>query len=134
LTAIDPRKSRIVELKFFGGLTTKEIAEVLQLSPRRSSATGALRVRGSTTPSAVEPERTQMDTDRWQRIQELFQAVIARAAEERSVFIAGACAGDDALRHQLDRLGRAHERSVGFLETPLTADAFRILASADDSS
>ena len=33
LGAIDPRKSRIVELKFFGGLTTSEIAEVLQLSP-----------------------------------------------------------------------------------------------------
>ena len=33
LCAIDPRKSRIVELKFFGGLTTSEIAEVLQLSP-----------------------------------------------------------------------------------------------------
>ena len=33
LGAIDPRKSRIVELKFFGGLTTNEIAEVLQLSP-----------------------------------------------------------------------------------------------------
>src|SRR4026209_206340 len=33
LSAIDPRKSRIVELKFFGGLTTSEIAEVLQLSP-----------------------------------------------------------------------------------------------------
>jgi len=33
LSAIDPRKSRIVELKFFGGLTTNEIAEILQLSP-----------------------------------------------------------------------------------------------------
>ena len=33
LSAIDPRKSRIVELKFFGGLTTNEIAEVLRLSP-----------------------------------------------------------------------------------------------------
>ena len=33
LCDIDPRKSRIVELKFFGGLTTNEIAEVLQLSP-----------------------------------------------------------------------------------------------------
>jgi RNA polymerase sigma factor (TIGR02999 family) len=33
LSAIDARKSRIVELKFFGGLTTSEIAEVLQLSP-----------------------------------------------------------------------------------------------------
>ena len=33
LEAIDPRKSRIVELKFFGGLTTEEIGEVMQLSP-----------------------------------------------------------------------------------------------------
>jgi RNA polymerase sigma factor (sigma-70 family) len=29
---MDPRKSRIVELKFFGGLTTEEIAEILQIS------------------------------------------------------------------------------------------------------
>ena len=28
----DARKSRVVELKFFGGLTTREIAEVLQIS------------------------------------------------------------------------------------------------------
>ena len=28
----DDRKSRVVELKFFGGLTTEEIAEVLQVS------------------------------------------------------------------------------------------------------
>jgi RNA polymerase sigma factor (TIGR02999 family) len=33
LAAVDARKSRIVELKFFGGLTTSEIAEVLDLSP-----------------------------------------------------------------------------------------------------
>jgi RNA polymerase sigma factor (TIGR02999 family) len=32
LAAQDERKSRVVELKFFGGLTTEEIAEVLQIS------------------------------------------------------------------------------------------------------
>jgi RNA polymerase sigma factor (TIGR02999 family) len=32
LGQFDPRKSRIVEMKFFGGLTTEEIAEVEQLS------------------------------------------------------------------------------------------------------
>jgi RNA polymerase sigma factor (TIGR02999 family) len=32
LAALDERKSRVVELKFFGGLTTEEIAEVLQVS------------------------------------------------------------------------------------------------------
>ncbi len=34
LEKFDSRKSRVVELKFFGGLTTQEIAEVLHLSPR----------------------------------------------------------------------------------------------------
>lgn len=33
LAVLDARKSRVVELKFFGGLTTEEIAEVLNLSP-----------------------------------------------------------------------------------------------------
>jgi RNA polymerase sigma-70 factor (ECF subfamily) len=33
LAAIDPRKSKVVELKFFGGLTTEEIAGVLEVSP-----------------------------------------------------------------------------------------------------
>jgi len=34
LAEIDQRKSRIVELRYFGGLTVEEIAEVLQISPR----------------------------------------------------------------------------------------------------
>jgi RNA polymerase sigma factor (TIGR02999 family) len=33
LAEIDPKQSRIVELRFFGGLTIEETAEVLQLSP-----------------------------------------------------------------------------------------------------
>jgi RNA polymerase sigma-70 factor (ECF subfamily) len=32
LAELDPRKGRVVELKFFGGLTTEEVAEVLQVS------------------------------------------------------------------------------------------------------
>ena len=34
LEAFDSRKSRIVELRFFGGLGVKETAEVLKISPR----------------------------------------------------------------------------------------------------
>lgn len=33
LAAIDPRKSRVIELRFFGGLTAEETAEVLKVSP-----------------------------------------------------------------------------------------------------
>ncbi len=33
LTVVDPRKSRVVELRFFGGLSVEETAEVLKVSP-----------------------------------------------------------------------------------------------------
>lgn len=33
LEALDPQKSRIVELRYFGGLTIEETAEVLEISP-----------------------------------------------------------------------------------------------------
>jgi RNA polymerase sigma factor (TIGR02999 family) len=32
LAEIDPRKSRVVEMRFFGGLSIKEVAEVLNVS------------------------------------------------------------------------------------------------------
>ena len=34
LAALDPRQARIVELRFFGGLTVEEVAEVLGVSKR----------------------------------------------------------------------------------------------------
>jgi RNA polymerase sigma factor (TIGR02999 family) len=34
LTEIDPRKSRVVELRFFGGLSIEETGEVLNVSPQ----------------------------------------------------------------------------------------------------
>ena len=33
LAKVDPRRSRVVELRFFGGLTNEEIAEVLEIAP-----------------------------------------------------------------------------------------------------
>ena len=34
LTKFDPRQGKIVELRFFGGLTVEETAEVLGISPK----------------------------------------------------------------------------------------------------
>jgi DNA-directed RNA polymerase specialized sigma24 family protein len=54
LSALDPRKSRIVELKFFGGLTVGEIAEVMQISDADGRSRLELRARVAlTTPSAA---------------------------------------------------------------------------------
>lgn len=34
LAEMDPRKARVIELRFFGGLSVEETAEVLKLSPQ----------------------------------------------------------------------------------------------------
>ena len=34
LAALNPRQSQVVELRYFGGLTEEEVAEVLEVSPR----------------------------------------------------------------------------------------------------
>jgi RNA polymerase sigma factor (sigma-70 family) len=34
LAALDPRQPRVVELRYFGGLSAKETAEALGISPR----------------------------------------------------------------------------------------------------
>jgi hypothetical protein len=88
------------------------------------------------TPLVAAPKRTvrEMDSDRWQRIAELFHAAIGRAAEERRAFLTEVCAADEGLRNHVDRLVRAHERLRGFLETPVATDALRLLAPPDDSS
>jgi RNA polymerase sigma factor (TIGR02999 family) len=34
LAGLDPRRARVIELRFFGGLSVEETAEVLQVSPQ----------------------------------------------------------------------------------------------------
>jgi RNA polymerase sigma factor (TIGR02999 family) len=34
LTELDPRQAKVVELRYFGGLTVEEAAEVLAVSPK----------------------------------------------------------------------------------------------------
>lgn len=34
LARMDPRRARVVELRYFGGLTVEETAEILRLSPQ----------------------------------------------------------------------------------------------------
>jgi DNA-directed RNA polymerase specialized sigma24 family protein len=47
LAAIDPRKAKIVELRFFGGLTFDEIAAVLKVSAKTVTRDWLWRAPGS---------------------------------------------------------------------------------------
>lgn len=60
-----------------------------------------------------------MGGDRWQRLNEIFQAALAFAPGERPAFLAQACAGDESLRRESEDLLRAHEgaeRDLGAIE------------------
>ena len=45
-----------------------------------------------------------MDPDRWRRIEVLYEAAQALAADERAVFLSEACSGDDSLRREVELL------------------------------
>ena len=49
--------------------------------------------------------------ERWLRLKELIDAALERDASERDAFLDDACAGDVALRHELESLLAAHDRT-----------------------
>ena len=67
LAAIDPRKSQIVELKYFGGLTIEETAELLGVSPPRWSVIGTRPGFGCTAKSREQNSgvRSQNSEDKF---------------------------------------------------------------------
>ena len=66
-----------------------------------------------------------------QRVAELFDQVTELPIGERAAWIAAACAGDEALRAELESLLRADERANRFMERPPTLIA--VAASAAQS-
>jgi Tol biopolymer transport system component len=69
-----------------------------------------------------------MDSARWQRIEEIYQAAAERKPEERAAFIAAACAGDEDLRREVESL-LAQPAADGMLDRPAWAqDAARLAA------
>jgi len=59
-----------------------------------------------------------MTPERWKQVEELFHAVAARPEAERSAFLDRACAGDEALRGEVERLFASHEKPGNFMKAP----------------
>ncbi|HEX8890261.1 MAG TPA: protein kinase [Pyrinomonadaceae bacterium] len=59
-----------------------------------------------------------MTAQHWQQIKEIFQTAIELASGERAAFINKACAGDEALRREVEKLIRAHEEDGSFIDAP----------------
>ena len=71
-----------------------------------------------------------MDPELWKRVNELFHATLAREPDAREAFLDAECAGDSALREDVESLLKAHaEASV--LEQPAVAADSRLVAGDD---
>jgi TolB-like protein/Flp pilus assembly protein TadD/predicted Ser/Thr protein kinase len=79
------------------------------------------------TMSSMKPER-------WQRVDQLFQAALEREPEERAAFIKEACGGDDSLRCEVEALLGADGEAGGLIETPAYAGVARLILGGDTQS
>jgi len=59
-----------------------------------------------------------MDPERWRRVKEICGLALERPEDERGAFLATACAGDAALRSEVDSLLAGASRIEGFLDSP----------------
>jgi predicted Ser/Thr protein kinase len=75
-----------------------------------------------------------MDSERWQQVDSLLQAVLERPPEERDAFLRHACADDQALQSEVRSLLRAQEQAGSFLESPAIEAAARALAQQQNKN
>ena len=64
-----------------------------------------------------------MKPERWQQIQDLYHAALEREPGEQSIFLDQACAGDEALREEIESLLAHHQQAGSFIETPVLEKA-----------
>ena len=70
-----------------------------------------------------------MTPERWQQIDQLFQAALACDPAQRDEFLTVKSAGDDLLRREVASLLASHEETEGFMETPAGDVAAELLGT-----
>jgi eukaryotic-like serine/threonine-protein kinase len=75
-----------------------------------------------------------MKAERWQQIEELYYAALECDQEERVIFLAEACGGDDDLRQEVESLLRFDERAELFIEAPALEVAAQLRAEEQAQS
>src|ERR1043165_5405642 len=74
-----------------------------------------------------------MTPERYQQIDQIFQAALGLKPEQREVYLAEACSGDEALRHEVESLITSDRSGLSFIDEPAFEMAARVLASDEPS-
>jgi len=67
--------------------------------------------------------------ERWQEVERIYHLTLEREASERSTFLVQACAGDEALRREVESLLTYEHQAESFIEEPALEVAARIMAA-----
>src|SRR6185503_18160204 len=86
--------------------------------------TGAKLRRGST---ACSVRGMLMKAERLQQVSPIFHRAVELQPDERAAFLEAACAGDAALRSDVERLISGHEQAGSFIESPAYEEAAVLL-------
>ncbi|MBS1810322.1 MAG: protein kinase [Acidobacteria bacterium] len=62
-----------------------------------------------------------MRPERWKVVEQILEAALEQAPDERLAFIAQACRGDEELRREVETLIKAYDQAGSFIEAPLLA-------------
>ncbi|MDQ3753628.1 MAG: hypothetical protein M3371_02725, partial [Acidobacteriota bacterium] len=73
-----------------------------------------------------------MTPERWQQINELFHSALAHQRGQRTAFLVQACAGDEALRAEVESLISSHEQAESFIEQPASDVAAELFAGGQN--
>ncbi len=66
--------------------------------------------------------------ERWQQIEQLYHAALTRGGEERTTFLAEACAGNEGLRREVESLLAYEDQAANFIESPALNVAAKMFA------
>src|SRR5437016_179932 len=69
-----------------------------------------------------------MTPDRWQKVEQLYHSAREREESQRVAFLEEACAGDEALRREIESLLAEEKREADFLESPALEIAAKEMA------
>ena len=131
LAAIDAREAQVVEMRFFGGLSVEETAEVLAIS--RNTV-----LRDWNHAKAWLLNRTQswsmmMSNERWERVKQIFNSALECEPDGREDFLREACGGDESLRKEVEVLFAHQGELSGFMKAPAMEVAAQVLAKGSGS-
>ncbi len=75
-----------------------------------------------------------MKPERWQQVEQLYHSTLEKEVSERAAFLARACAGDEALRREVESLLAFEDRAEHFIESPALDVAAKMLVEVQDAT